>query len=151
MRSFRWADKINTKVQRLCFFTAVNSSGELLYCYDRSWHLISYHVIWDWSSVPFKRFKTGTDTRSWHCLKLCIMSKIFQGEGAKNVFLAYNVYLASKPSNSAPPPPCFRIGGAEDNFINYIEYCFFFVPVMKLRWEYNILKQFQSISCLMFD
>ena len=29
--------------------------------------------------------------------------------------------------------PCFRIGGAEDNFIFYIEYCFFFVPVMKLR------------------
>ena len=47
-----------------------------------------------------------------------------------------------------PPPPCFRIGGAEDNFIFYIEYCFFFVPVMKLRWEYNISKQFQSISCL---
>ena len=46
------------------------------------------------------------------------------------------------------PPPCFRIGGAEDNFIFYIEYCFFFVPVMKLRWEYNISKQFQSISCL---
>ena len=44
--------------------------------------------------------------------------------------------------------PCFRIGGAEDNFIFYIEYCFFFVPVMKLRWEYNISKQFQSISCL---
>ena len=82
-----FADKMNTKVQRLCFFTAVNSSGELLYCYDRSWHLISYHVIWDWSSVPFKRFKTGTDTRSWHCLKLCIMSKIFQGEGAKKCFL----------------------------------------------------------------
>ena len=38
--------------------------------------------------------------------------------------------------------PCFRIGGAEDNFIIYIEYCFFFVPVMKLRWEYNISKQF---------
>ena len=47
--------------------------------------------------------------------------------------------------------PCFRIGGAEDNFIFYIEYCFFFVPVMKLRWEYNILNQFQSISCLMFE
>ena len=29
--------------------------------------------------------------------------------------------------------PCIRIGGAEDNFIFYIEYCFFFVPVMKLR------------------
>ena len=29
--------------------------------------------------------------------------------------------------------PCFRIGGAEDNFIFYIEYCFFFVPVLKLR------------------
>ena len=26
---------------------------------------------------------------------------------------------------------CFRVGGAEDNFISYIEYCFFFVPVMK--------------------
>ena len=50
-----------------------------------------------------------------------------------------------------PPPPCFRIGGAEDNFIFYIEYCFFFVPVMKLRWEYNILKHFGSISCEMFD
>ena len=47
-----------------------------------------------------------------------------------------------------PPPPCFRIGGAEDNFIFYIEYCFFIVPVMKLRWEYNISKQFQSISFL---
>ena len=44
--------------------------------------------------------------------------------------------------------PCFRIRSAEDNFIFYIEYCFFFVPVMKLRWEYNISKQFQSISCL---
>ena len=43
---------------------------------------------------------------------------------------------------------CFRIGGAEDKFIFYIEYCFFFVPVMKLRREYNISKQFQSISCL---
>ena len=31
------------------------------------------------------------------------------------------------------PPPCFRIGGAEDNFIFYIEYCFFFVLVMNLR------------------
>ena len=30
-------------------------------------------------------------------------------------------------------PPCFRIGGAEDNFIIYIEYCFFFVPMMKSR------------------
>ena len=29
--------------------------------------------------------------------------------------------------------PCFRIGGAEDNFIIYIEYCFFFVPMMKSR------------------
>ena len=29
--------------------------------------------------------------------------------------------------------PCFRIGGAEDNFIFYIEYCFFFVPMIKLR------------------
>ena len=99
-----FADKMNTKVQRLCFFTAVNSSGELLYCYDRSWHLISYRVIWDWSSVPFKPLKTGRDTRSWNCLKLCIMSKIFQGEGAKNVFLAYNVYLASNPSTPDRPP-----------------------------------------------
>ena len=47
-------------------------------------------------------------------------------------------------------PTCFRIGGAEDNFIFYIEYCFFFLPGMKLRWEYNILKHFQSVSCLMF-
>ena len=38
--------------------------------------------------------------------------------------------------------PCFRIGGAEDNFIFYIEYCLFFAPVKKLRWDYNILKQF---------
>ena len=29
--------------------------------------------------------------------------------------------------------PCFRIGGLEDNFIIYIEYCFFFVPMMKSR------------------
>ena len=29
--------------------------------------------------------------------------------------------------------PCFRIGGAEDNFIIYIEYCFFFAPMMKSR------------------
>ena len=50
-------------------------------------------------------------------------------------------------SNDLPPPPCFRIRGTEDNFIFYIEYRFFFVPVMKLRLEYNIFKQFQSISC----
>ena len=47
--------------------------------------------------------------------------------------------------------PCFRLRGAEDNFIFYIEYCFLFVQVMKLRWEYNILKHFGSISCEMFD
>ena len=38
--------------------------------------------------------------------------------------------------------PCFRIGGAEDNFIFYIEYCLCFVLVKKLRQDYNILKQF---------
>ena len=47
--------------------------------------------------------------------------------------------------------PCFKIGVAEDNFIFYIGYCFFFVPVIKLRWEYNILKQFESVSYVMFD
>ena len=47
--------------------------------------------------------------------------------------------------------PYFKIGGAEDNFIFYIEYCLFFVSMIKLRWEYNILEQFQSIPCLMFD
>ena len=28
----------------------------------------------------------------------------------------------------APPPPCIENRGIEDNFIFYIEYCFFFVP-----------------------
>ena len=32
----------------------------------------------------------------------------------------------------------------------YIEDCFFFHPVIKLRYKYNILKQVQSISCLDF-
>ena len=62
-----------------------------------------------------------------------------------------NVGKKSAQTILASPPLCFRIGGAEDNFIFYIEYCFFFVPVMKLRWEYNILKHFGSISCEMFD
>ena len=47
--------------------------------------------------------------------------------------------------------PYIENRGIEDNFIFYIEYCFFFVPVMKLRWEYNILEHFGSISCEMFD
>ena len=50
----------------------------------------------------------------------------------------FNVQKAFDP----PLPPCFRIGSAEDNFVIYIEYCFFFVPVKKLRRDYNILKQF---------
>ena len=62
-----------------------------------------------------------------------------------------NVGKKSAQTILASPPLCFRIGGAEDNFIFYIEYCFFFVPVKKLRWEYNTLKQFESISCLMFN
>ena len=44
-----------------------------------------------------------------------------------------------------------RYGGAEDNFIFHIKYCLFFAPVKKLRRDYNTLKQFWSISCLMFD
>ena len=42
-------------------------------------------------------------------------------------------FLGMTPKPVDPPPPCFRIGGAEDNFIFDIEYCFFFVPVLKLR------------------
>ena len=30
-------------------------------------------------------------------------------------------------------PLCFRIGDGKDNFIFYIGYCFFFVPVMIFR------------------
>ena len=33
-------DFVNTKVQDNCKFTAVNSSGELLYCYNRFLHLV---------------------------------------------------------------------------------------------------------------
>ena len=33
----------------------------------------------------------------------------------------------------AAPPPCIENRGIEDNFIFYIEYCFLFVSVMKLR------------------
>ena len=44
-----------------------------------------------------------------------------------------NKITRSKTFAMGEGAPCFRIGGAEDNFIFYIEYCFFFVPVMKLR------------------
>ena len=39
----------------------------------------------------------------------------------------------SSRSLDPPTPPSFRIGGAEDNFITYIEYCFFYAPMMKSR------------------
>ena len=53
------------------------------------------------------------------------------------------VFLISDPNESKVPSgaPCFRIGGAEDSFIFYIEYCLFFAPVKELKRDY-ILKQF---------
>ena len=44
-----------------------------------------------------------------------------------------NVGKKSAQTILASPPLCFRIGGAEDNFIFYIEDCLFFAPLKKLR------------------
>ena len=68
------------------------------------------------------------------------MTQAFSGkESTKKCFLG----IFSKPKSDIQSPKClgggegawFRIGGAEDNFILYIEYCLLFAPVKKLRQD----------------
>ena len=45
--------------------------------------------------------------------------------------------------------PCFRIGGAEDNFIFYIEYCFFFCSSDEIKVRVQYFKVI-SIHCMSY-
>ena len=69
------------------------------------------------------------------------------GKGSKNWhFLG----LRPKPE-TAPPPHCALEEGLRRtiSYLHWILLLFCFID--ELRWEYSILKKFQSISCFIFD
>ena len=81
-------------------------------------------------------------TRRWWCH--WVTWEFWDGLNEWNCLLGQKRWCVCLAHSWRKPasPPCIENRHIEDNFIFYIEYRFFFVPVVKLRWEYNILSYF---------
>ena len=79
----------------------------------------SHHYLCELVSLAF-RYRVGTVWEDNHLNPTSWMILAHTG-GSNWVPLT----MSRLPPPPTPTPPCFRIRGAEDNFIFYIEYCFF--------------------------